>query len=129
RRSDYALAGLFGTHFKKNEEETIDLPKLAGRVYHTYLRLVPELRAQVDGPKNGKEPAITGSRHAVLQGFEETDILPFGGLLHPLQVESGATVPFTFIPQFPVYPPETAWMRQPVTDIPGLVLKNGAHGG
>jgi hypothetical protein len=38
-------------------------------------------------------------------------------------VDSGALVPLTFVPPFPVYPPETAWMRQPVTDIPGLVIK------
>ena len=28
----------------------------------------------------------------------------------------------TFIPQFPIYPPETAWMREPKTNIPGLIL-------
>jgi hypothetical protein len=37
-------------------------------------------------------------------------------------------VPFTFIPQFPVYPPETAWMRQPSTDIPGLIIRTAANG-
>jgi hypothetical protein len=31
-------------------------------------------------------------------------------------------VPLTFVPPFPVLPPETSWMRQPKTDIPGLVL-------
>jgi hypothetical protein len=30
----------------------------------------------------------------------------------------------TFIPEFPVYPPETSWMRVPKTDIPGLILNN-----
>jgi hypothetical protein len=59
----------------------------------------------------------------VLRGFEETDILPYGGTLSPLRVESGAVVPLTFVPPFPTYPPETAWMRQPKTDIPGLVLR------
>jgi hypothetical protein len=28
----------------------------------------------------------------------------------------------TFIPAFPAFPPETAWMREPRTDIPGLVI-------
>jgi hypothetical protein len=31
-------------------------------------------------------------------------------------------IPLTFVPPFPTYPPETAWMRQPSSDIPGLVL-------
>jgi hypothetical protein len=37
-------------------------------------------------------------------------------------VDAGATVPLTFVPPFPVYPPETAWMRTPKTEIPGLIL-------
>jgi hypothetical protein len=31
-------------------------------------------------------------------------------------------VPLTFVPPFPIYPPETAWMRTPKTDIAGLAL-------
>jgi hypothetical protein len=80
------------------------------------------LRARVDGPRAGDEPAPSGVRHAVLGGFEETDILPFGGSLGPLTVDPAALVPLTFVPPFPTYPPETAWMRQPATDIPGLIL-------
>ncbi|HSB17922.1 MAG TPA: hypothetical protein VLE22_25960, partial [Bryobacteraceae bacterium] len=41
----------------------------------------------------------------------------------------GAIVPLTFVPPFPVYPPETAWMREPKTDIPGLVLSEHREGG
>jgi hypothetical protein len=58
-----------------------------------------------------------------LRGFEETDIIPFGGMLGPLKVDQGALTALTFVPPFPIYPPETAWMRQPSTDIPGLILK------
>ena len=34
----------------------------------------------------------------------------------------------TFVPQFPIYPPETAWMREPKTDLPGLVLNTTTRG-
>jgi Hypothetical glycosyl hydrolase 6 len=119
-RSDYGLAALFGAHFagtagteKNGSAQTL----------HTYLRLSPELRAGVWGPEMGDEPKVAGQRHAVLRGFEETDILPFGGTLTALKLDSGVNVPLTFIPPFPVLPPETSWMRQPKTDIPGLVLK------
>jgi len=105
-RADFALADLFGVHltgprdvFAQPKEE-----KLAGDSWHTYLRM----------------PA---HRHPVLKGFENTDILPFGGLLDSLLVDAGAATPLTFIPQFPVYPPEKAWMRIPSTDIPGLILR------
>src|SRR5207244_2782078 len=81
-------------------------------------------------PKVGDEPAPSEERHPILRGFDETDILPFGGALEPMRLETGATVLATFIPSFPIYPPETAWMRQPRTSIPGLIvrtLKGGAR--
>ena len=128
-RPDFALAELFGAHREG------PAPKLSGTSErqrgardrsapesHTYLRLTPELRAKVNGPEVGDEPAISGVRHPVLKGFEQTDILPFGGMLTPLRVAAGTIIPLTFIPPFPTYPPETAWMRQPTTNIPGLVL-------
>jgi hypothetical protein len=119
-RSDYGLADLFGAH---SMGTPITDRSGAGQTLHTYLRLSPELRAGVWGPKTGDEPKITGQRHQVLHGFEETDILPFGGTLTTLKLDSGVNVPLTFVPPFPVLPPETSWMRQPKTDIPGLVLK------
>jgi len=124
-REDYALADLLGVHIGNSSpfsgEDT--RKKWADGDYHTYLRLSPELRAGVDGPKTGNEPAIIGTRHQVLDGFKETDILAFGGMLRPVRTNSGAAVPLTFIPEFPIYPPETSWMRVPVTGIPGLVLQ------
>ena len=68
-------------------------------------------------------PPATGQRHPVLGGFDETDIIPFGGVLEPMRTDADSVVPLTFVPEFPIYPPETSWMRQPKTDIPGLVLK------
>ena len=99
-RRDYGLADLFGAHFTG----TAGAEKAAAfQNLHTYLRISPE-------------------RHAILRGFEETAILAFGGSLVPMQTDAGVTVPLTFIPPFPVLPPETAWMRTPSTNIPGLIL-------
>jgi hypothetical protein len=129
-REDFGLANLFGAR-------AVDVGRLAdeGRrrraaseTVHTYLRLSPELRARVDGPREPNPPVPSGQRHEVLQGFEATDILPFGGGLEPLRVVEGAHVPATFIPSFPIYPPETAWMREPRTDIAGIVLNTMASG-
>jgi hypothetical protein len=118
-RNDFALADLFGAHAPSPDFGRSD----AAKSFHTYLRLTPELRAKVWGPETGDEPAISGQRHPVLRGFEETDILPFGGTLASVRLDAGVTVPLTFVPPFPIYPPETAWMRQPKTDIAGLVLQ------
>jgi hypothetical protein len=132
-RPDFALADLFGCHADGNtsgsrpasgrgasaEPIAAFAPSPSG---HTYLRLIPELRARVDGPRSGDEPAISGVRHPVLRGFEETDLIAFGGSLPSLKVDAQAQVPLTFVPSFPTYPPETAWMREPSTNIPGLIL-------
>jgi putative glycosyl hydrolase-like family 6 (GHL6) protein len=131
-RRDYALADLFACHRigdtpalrESGRRESAGgsgafAPSAGG---HTYLRLSPEWRARVDGPKAGDEPAAAGERHPVLRGFDETDILPFGGALQALRVDATATVPLTLVPAFPTYPPETSWMRQPKSDIPGLIL-------
>ena len=125
-RADYALADIFGA------SRTTSAPRLRSErggasdrftpEGHTYLRLIPEMRAAVDGPKAGDEPPVRGKRHSVLHGFEETDLLPYGGTLAPLKLASGAVVPLTYVPPFPTYPPETSWMREPRTSIPGLVL-------
>jgi len=118
-RDDYGLADLFGAHFTgpPGAEHSI-----SSQTLHSYLRLDPELRAGVPGPHIAGEPPIAARRHPVLRGFEETDILPFGGTLTVSRLDTGVMVPLTFIPPFPVLPPETSWMRQPKTDIPGLVL-------
>ena len=130
-RGDFALADLFGAHATGTRLGSADSPERswAGQTLHTYLRLHPELRAGVDGPKAGTEPPVSGERHPVLSGFEETDILPFGGLLEPIQTDANTIVPMTFIPAFPIYPPETAWMRVERTNIPALVLNTTARGG
>lgn len=130
-RPDFALADLFGVHVagRRTEGDEARRRQDASDTAHTYLRLSPERRSQVYGPQTGSEPAVQGKRHEVLRGFEETDILPFGGVLEPLRVDAGAQVLATFVPAFPVYPPETSWMREPKTDIAGLILNSAVRGG
>ena len=127
-RADFGLAELLRVHMQGKPAAARPRRSAAAQL-HTYLRLHPEFRGRVDGPKNGKEPPATGTRHAVLAGFEETDLIPFGGALQALRVDEGALVPLTFVPDFPVYPPETSWMREPDTSIPGLVLSEARGGG
>jgi hypothetical protein len=127
-RGDFALADLFSAHATSPAPKLSNAPQPGGRRAatpdaHTYLRLTPELRGGINGPKAGDEPSVSAAaRHAVLRGFERTDILPYGGTLQELKIDAGALIPLTFVPPFPTYPPETSWMRQPSTSIAGLVL-------
>jgi hypothetical protein len=123
-RPDFALANLFGVHAPDNYGGRTESTRRlwAGDSRQTYLRLTPELRAKMPGPHYPGEPPAIGTRHPVLQGFDETDILPFGGILETVRVDPAAQVLLTFIPAFPTAPPEDAWMRVPKTDIAGLIL-------
>ncbi len=111
-RPDFALADLFGAHATGHNLGSYrpTNPDWDAQEAHTYLRVRPELRAGVNGPQVGTEPEICGERHPVLTGFDETDLLPFGGRLELVQVVPDVVIPLTYIPAFPIYPPETAWM-------------------
>jgi hypothetical protein len=128
-RADLALGDLLGATVASGRRPSIEADRRrAGETLHSYLRLAPELRAGVYGPKAGTEPAVAGKRHPALEGFEETDILPFGGSLGGVRAAGGTQVLATFVPPFPTYPPETSWMREPRTNEPGLVVHTGRHG-
>jgi hypothetical protein len=118
--ADFALADLFGAHVVG--ERPVGNSRRTTEALHTYLRLTPEIASRAYGPTAGTETRAMGERHPALKGFDATDILPFGGTLQKLQVDSGAKVLATFIPAFPAYPPENVWMREPRTDIPGLIV-------
>jgi hypothetical protein len=120
-RPDYALGKLLGvTRRDGHEGDWLGSDhdhEVASR--HTYLRLHP---STADGQSQ--------ERHPSLAGFDLTDLVGFGGYLPCAEVLDGFSVPLTFVPRFPIYPPETAWMRQPDSGLPALVVgesKSGAR--
>ncbi len=132
-RPDFALADVFGAHTKGEHRGSAGAsdPSWEQWAAHSYLRLAPELRANVDGPHTGDEPAAAAAetRHPALVGFDETDLLPFGGRIEGVRAGADAHVVATYVPPFPIYPPELAWMREPTSDAPALVLRESAGGG
>lgn len=121
-RADFALGDVLGVRFTGKRHGSMgEAESWTGRD-HTYLRLEPPVGRDVDGPRSGDEPAVSATRHPVLGGFEATDAIAFGGLLVEVQPAAGASVPLTFVPDFPAYPPETSWTPVPRTNIPGLVV-------
>lgn len=123
RRTDYGLADVLGvtsTETTHGEWRGTDTNmETAGN--HTYLRLLPARNTDGGGTDvNAERPA----RHGALEGFDDTDILPFGGYLREAQMHDGFETVATFIPRFPIYPPETSWMRTPETSVPALVVSD-----
>ena len=97
RRDDFALAELLGVH---HEGKRFESGKVDWETYdaHTYLRI--------------EDRGIAG-------GFDGTDVLPFGGQLEVVRASRPAV---TYVPPFPIYPPEKSWMAEPRTDVPAVVL-------
>lgn len=130
RRDDFALSDILGVratgaHHGASSDERKTWDEWG---QHTYLRLSPERRRWVYGPKTGEEPADETPRHAVLAGLDDTDAIPFGGRIEVVVPHDKVETPITFIPPFPIYPPETAWMRHPESNVPGLVVHETASG-
>jgi hypothetical protein len=107
-RQDFALADLLGCHYVALGREHEPPRQAPVESIHTYLRI--------------ESPSPLQSLDSVFKGFEQTDILPYGGWLGDVVASKGTSVLLTFIPAFPVYPPETSWMREPRTHIPGLMV-------
>ena len=106
RRGDFALAEVLGVHAGNKKAG----PRPGGPADHSYLRALPDIGS--------------GDRHPILRGLEETNIVGFGGTIQNVKPADGTIVPLTYIPDFPVYPPETSWMREPRTAIPAVVLRD-----
>ena len=128
-RPHYALGDLLGVRKSADRKPSIaeDLDHARGTV-HSYLRLPAGPRKQGDSPNAAVNPSVEGRRHPVLAGFEDTDILAFGGRLEGLIAIDKAEVFLTYVPPFPIYPPETAWMRTSHTEIPGLIVRTTRRG-
>jgi len=131
RRADFALGDLLGIEATGDIEGSMGQGTASWESYehHSYLRLHPEQRATVDGPHTEDEPLDVGERHPVLRGFGETDILPFGGRLEVVEPARDVDIPLTWIPPFPIYPPEFAWMRSEDSGYPVLTLRTTKNGG
>lgn len=52
------------------------------------------------------------NRHPVLEGFEDTSLLPFGGEVQKIENGGKLSQVASYIPAFPIYPPEFAWIRE-----------------
>lgn len=130
RREDFALADVLGVHAtgRHHGSSQPGSNDWASWARHSYLRLAPELRAGVDGPRSGDEPAAEGERHRILAGFDDTDVLPFGGRIEAVVPDAAAQCPVTLVPPFPIYPPEKSWMVHPRSGLPALALSEPAGG-
>ena len=130
RRDDFGLQDLFGIHRKNGAKGNIG--PISGNIEisdrHTYLRLSPEIRKNVRGPNDETAPDANQKRHPIFNGLESTDTLPFGGFLPLVDVDKDVSVLSTYIPEFPIYPPETSWMRDPKTNLAAITVKEHASG-
>ncbi len=89
---------------------------------HCYLRLS---RAEDHPPS----PASASFAALLTKRFADTELLPFGGSLPEYEAHPQTDVAATFVPPFPIYPPEFSWMRNERTNTPALAAREVAGGG
>jgi hypothetical protein len=77
---------------------------------HTYFRLPEE-------------------RHAMLGGFEDTGIVAFGGGLRGVKSAGKLQQICSYIPPFPIYPPEFSWIQEERPDIGTVFAGDSGKGG
>lgn len=128
-RPDFALADVIGAHATGSHHGSADdaTTNWESWAKHTYLRLPPEARDTAAGPRS-PEPVVPVERPEALAGFEGTDLLPFAGRIEVITPEDPGQVPVTLVPPFPIYPPETSWIRRPASSVPALILREYGSG-
>jgi hypothetical protein len=112
-RAEFPLESITGIHHLNEFEGAAGKQSSNWAFYqtHNYFRLPEE------------------DRHSVIRSFENTDILPFGGVVHKVQTNEQMKAVATYIPAFPIYPPEFSWMRETHSDIPAMLAGEHAAGG
>jgi hypothetical protein len=109
-RGGSALEALFGLQFGPVAAGPGGGSSFENPVFHNYLRI-----EAADSP--------------IFNGYENTAMLPMGGILKEIIPGKGVRVLATYIPVFPMYPPEFAWTAQPKTDKPVLTEYSHPKGG
>lgn len=116
RREDFVFAELMGATALHRHHGDRRLPETSWEVSpaHTYLELLRPGRSENES-------------HPLLDGFESTDQIPFGGRLECVKVTTGRAVA-TLVTPYPAYPPETAWQREPATALPAAIVNEPGSG-
>ncbi|HEX2034214.1 MAG TPA: alpha-amylase family protein, partial [Chloroflexota bacterium] len=142
RRDDFALGDLFGARFAGEVVRPVRGDRGERGASGAPARVQPAQRATREGVSTGAHTYLrivsrpqairlagAPGTPAFSAGWEETEHLPFGGTLVRTARRDGDTqaveVPLTYIPPFPIYPPEFAYMLTERTDIPALYLRDG----
>ena len=119
---DFALGDLFKAHLKN------DRLKVSNKTLHTYLRLTLKF-GRIFMDRRRVRSRDHGRKTCYIERFWANGYPSFRR--RTMASSSGCECGcywLTFIPEFPIYPPETAWMREPKTDIPGLILNTLSNG-
>lgn len=113
-REDFALADLFGAHATGQRHGGFEKPPASIEQWerHSYLRL--------------NEDEL--SDHPVFSSLEDTRTISFGGTMRRVIADVDRDVLLTWVPAFPIFPPEIAWMRTPRTNDPALITGRSTGG-
>jgi hypothetical protein len=75
---------------------------------------------EIEGPHGNSYYARIEQRHPILNGFEDTQVLP--GAEYRLPVKAARPQILTVVPPYPAFPPEMVYTRTAKTNEPAIVL-------
>jgi hypothetical protein len=104
------LGNLFGFRFSAARNETAAAASWENPVLHNYLR-------------------IDAAESPLFAGFGNTAIIPMGGVYREIIPQGNAKTLASYIPPFPMYPPEFVWTAVPGTDKPVIIECRKDRGG
>jgi hypothetical protein len=110
RRRGSRLEALLGLRFGALHDAARDGTGWENPVLHNYLRI-----EAADSP--------------VFAGIGHTAVIPMGGAFREIFPEAGVKTLATYIPPFPIYPPEFSWTAAPKTDKPVITEYGNRKGG
>jgi hypothetical protein len=120
-REDYGLSEVFGASLRNRLPERLDA--LTTRALLSPMTVSPGDVGRLKGPAaDHSYLRLDAQDHAVLAGFDGTEVIPFGGQLPHIQEDARRTVLMTFVPPFPSFPIDRAFPAVAKTDLAGLVV-------
>jgi len=76
----------------------------------------------IQGPNGNSSYARIEQRHPILEGFEDTSILPYAEYRLPVSSYANKADPLTVIPAYTSYPPEMCYAPTPNTDEAAVII-------
>jgi hypothetical protein len=119
--------GVYGADGEKRQSSRLD--KLLGLRFSAEAESGTQTEAGWENPVLHNYLRLDAADSPVFRGIENTAMIPMGGYYQAIIPDTQTKTLATYIPPFPIYPPEFAWTAVLKTDKPVLTEYTNPQGG